>query len=520
MEKPAASPQNVVLQHAQSYCNKAKEFDRSGDFSAAIKSYEDGLRLFHAVLAKETNTEEKFQIELKIAEVESRIEELRAPKARPLPQPERAKSPGRGADDSLSFEVVVQIDKVNVFVLHQKEARVSINDGSFPVRILRGQQLNAQGAVEEIIVLQLAESTFFPLNQNIPCLRISPGHYVLPKEDSSFYGLRFPPNTPPAFLILFEDKLESYCCFRKEDIISVEEPSSSVVPAQQPSEGQLVVASDATLNPTVSKVVQGIEVGSSYIAAGVQQAGSLIKKGLEAGSSFIVSKIDKGSDDAKVPEALKKTVAVAKFVSPIAVRVSKTVVRGVSALAGAIGEEIGNVIHENMQKNGGGPKGEVATNAIAIGKAALLGASTIWDGLTDAGRTMIDGAQNASGTIVTHKLGDEAGQFVHDTFAVGKDIYELNAGLKSVGLKGLTKSVAKTAAKTVAQKAAASSSSPAAPVASALPVGIEGRSLVLQIADAPSAPLLERSPVIVDVGDEDFVLVDDSTPTPGYPRIV
>jgi hypothetical protein len=176
-----------------------------------------------------------------------------------------------------------------------------------------------------------------------------------------------------------------------------------------------------------------------------------------------------------------------------------------------------------MQKNGGGPKGEVATNAIAIGKAALMGASAIWDGLTDAGRTMIDGAQNASGAIVTHKLGDEAGQFVNDTFAVGKDIYELNAGLKSVGLKGLTKSVAKTAAKTVAQKAASSSlPAPTAPVASALPLGIEGRSLVLQIADAPSAPMLEQHPVIVDIGDEDFVLVDDSTqtPTPGYPRMM
>jgi hypothetical protein len=51
MEKASASPQNAVLQHAQSYCNKARDFDRSGDFSAAIKSYEDGLRLFHAVLA-------------------------------------------------------------------------------------------------------------------------------------------------------------------------------------------------------------------------------------------------------------------------------------------------------------------------------------------------------------------------------------------------------------------------------------------------------------------------------------
>jgi hypothetical protein len=76
----------------------------------------------------------------------------------------------------------------------------------------------------------------------------------------------------------------------------------------------MVVASDPTLNPTVSKVVQGIEVGSSFIASGVQQAGSLIKKGLEAGSSYIVSKIDKGSEDAKVPEALKKTVADAKLV--------------------------------------------------------------------------------------------------------------------------------------------------------------------------------------------------------------
>lgn len=58
---------------------------------------------------------------------------------------------------------------------------------------------------------------------------------------------------------------------------------------------------------------------------------------------------------------------------------------------------------------------------------------------------MLDGAEQASGKIVKHKLGAEAGEFVHDSFAVGKDLYEINAGLKSAGLKGITKSVAKTA---------------------------------------------------------------------------
>lgn len=472
-------------------------------------------------------------IELKVAEYSSRIEELNTAK-----RPVAALAPSTRNEDSINFEVVIQIDKVNVFLLHQKQQRQLVNNGDYPVRILSGQQSGTNGLAEKITFLQLTDSIFFPLNQSIPCLRISPGHYVLPKEDSSFYGLRFPAsvllfllvfqffaglsccapcrNTPPAFLIMFEEKLDSFCCFRREDVISVEEPTDAVVPVQSQADQKLVVATDPALNPTVSKVVQGIQVGSQYIASGVQTAGSWVKSGLEAGSSFIVSKIDKGSEQAKVPDAIKQTVAVAKYVSPIAVKVSKTVVRGVAALAGAIGEEIGNAIHDNMKKNGNNPQGEVTTNAIALGKAALFGASTIWDGLTDAGKTMLDGAQTASGQIVTHKLGDEAGQLVHDSFDVGKDIYTINMGLKQVGLKGLTKSVAATAAKTVAAKSASSASTLRPPVASALPASIEGRSLVLQIADSsPSAPPLERQPVIVDIGDEDFVLLDDAS-TPSY----
>lgn len=51
MESSPASPQNAVLQHAQSYVSKAQNFDAAGDFSNAQKAYEDGLRLYNAVLA-------------------------------------------------------------------------------------------------------------------------------------------------------------------------------------------------------------------------------------------------------------------------------------------------------------------------------------------------------------------------------------------------------------------------------------------------------------------------------------
>lgn len=153
------------------------------------------------IVVEETNPDEKFRIELKVAEILSRLEEIQKPTRKPIAAatqktstpPQRATSPTRGsADDSINFEVVVQIDKVNVFVLHQNQPRKSINDGSFPVRILKGESTNAQGTLEQIVFLQLTDSVYFPLNQSIPCLRISPGHYVLPREDASFYGLRFP----------------------------------------------------------------------------------------------------------------------------------------------------------------------------------------------------------------------------------------------------------------------------------------------------------------------------------------
>jgi hypothetical protein len=66
------------------------------------------------------------------------------------------------------------------------------------------------------------------------------------------------------------------------------------------------------------------------------------------GGNFIASKLTRNATETEVSPALQNTVAVAKFVSPVAVKVSRSIADAVGTLAVALGGVIADQIHKNM----------------------------------------------------------------------------------------------------------------------------------------------------------------------------
>lgn len=489
MEVPPSSTLGsleTILQHANSITKQAVEEDQAQNWSSALRLYTNALQLFILVLKNEPDETKSVTLRFQIGELMNRAEYIKksiASQVLPSPDPPPTQTPPtttQSAPETIETPTIeLLIQKVECYVTSTTGGKpLLIADGSKPLQVLK---------VSNKTILEIGPDFAYELNESIPCLALKAGYYVLPGIDGQNYGIIFPKNIPDVYYNLFEEKLQKHCMFKKNSSIpspcTIEEPESDeennseiIVDLQSPTGGSgeddvhiwnnqnqklaivnkienrlSTLVTDADLLDVASKV----DFGGKVISHGILKGGEYLEKTLRSNSQKLKEHIQPTEKPIEIPESIRRSLEVAKTITPHFVTFSDTVISGVSVFAKEMAGTASDYVVKKMNEKTGKNSDEIPdpriTAAKELGKAGFVAAVTIWNSLEEAGMNLFTSTGDVVVDLINHKFGANAGDTIRDGFLVAQDVVKTTQSIQSFGVKGITKKVVKQSTKSFAR---------------------------------------------------------------------
>jgi len=195
-----------------------------------------------------------------------------------------------------------------------------------------------------------------------------------------------------------------------------------------------------------------VDFGGKVIAHGILSGTEILQRGIQIGGKKIKQNLKPGEKPIEIPDSIKATLAIAKEITPHFVKLSDTLVSGVSTVAKGMAGSTSSVVLSKFSKKTGlkidsDPRFAAAKN---LGKAGVVAFVTIWNSLEDAGMALLDSTGSVAADVISHKFGTDAGNAARDGFHVAHNVLKTGQSLNSLGPKSLAKQVAKQSTKTMA----------------------------------------------------------------------
>eukprot|EP01123_Difflugia_compressa_P006483 TRINITY_DN18720_c0_g1_i1.p1 TRINITY_DN18720_c0_g1~~TRINITY_DN18720_c0_g1_i1.p1 ORF type:complete len:224 (+),score=57.31 TRINITY_DN18720_c0_g1_i1:2-673(+) len=166
------------------------------------------------------------------------------------------------------------------------------------------------------------------------------------------------------------------------------------------------------------------------------------------GGEKLIEHLEPSKEPLQIPESIKSTLEVAKTLTPHFVRLSETLVAGVSIVAKHLANSTSDMIMQKMNSSNPTVTKDPRFSAAAqLGKTTVVAVATVWNSLEDAGLAFLNSVGTAATDVINHKYGSEAGKVAKDGFTVAQDVVKTGTALNSIGAKAIAKKVAKESGK-------------------------------------------------------------------------
>jgi len=202
----------------------------------------------------------------------------------------------------------------------------------------------------------------------------------------------------------------------------------------------------------IKNMAQRVDLGGKVISHGILSGSEFLQKRIERGGKRLKENMQPSEKPLELPETILSTLEVAKTITPHFVRLSDTLVAGVSIVAKELAGTASDAFMQKINEKYGKSSGEKDVRIEAakeLGKTTLVALANIWNSLEEAGMTLLESTGNVAVEVISHKYGSNAGQAARDGFGVAGDVIKTGQALKSLGAKSIAKSVAKESTVTI-----------------------------------------------------------------------
>ena len=276
-----------------------------------------------------------------------------------------------------------------------------------------------------------------PIVPAVPVLQASPVDYtfVMP---NLFLQLVFPPSFPPEEAEAFETLIKNYGTLRVKP---------GAANRSHPAVAQPVVYQPIPVQPKLStRIALGIHKVSKVAVAGITGGSNLVASGVHKGAGAVVEHTAACSEPAKVSASTKGAVSRVRLVSKGGVMMSSAAAASMVGVTAVLGNLIGGRVARHIQAPATDDK---LAGVKEVGIAAISCAGVIFDAASDGIKTILSSTCEGISTVVTHKLGEEAGTVTKEGLGVVQDAVEISSNVKKGGVKAIVTSTAISSAQQV-----------------------------------------------------------------------
>lgn len=347
-------------------------------------------------------------------------------------------------NDEVECEELLSLPNVQLYRLRERK-RWLLAEGA--LRVLLSMSTNDDGGEGSDLLaaghmlLMIGDNFQYALSKKLPAMRVADRNYVFPSDDQ-FFGVVLNPETTVEEIEVFETFLQEYAVFRISKYV---DQSGSIEEMEESKDGELALVkhSPSRVADGGHKVAKAIGVGGTHLAKGIKTAAVFGGKGILSGSRFVRSKIKRRDEKTEVSDKTKKRIKAAKVASTGIVTVSKALVVGAVAAAGAISTGIANAASETSYgkklSEQSGPKTEAAKHVV---KNSVVAAVEIIVALEEAGLQLLKDTGTATADVLEHRYGEEVGEASKDVMGVAYDLGSAKIAMNKVGVKAMAKRAA------------------------------------------------------------------------------
>jgi hypothetical protein len=303
-----------------------------------------------------------------------------------------------------------------------------------------------------------------PVNRQILILQSGPHDFTFVLPNKMFLQVILPPSECSMDEL---DVMFSYGNLKKK-------PGQAPPPATVSRVAEPVT--DAVVGPPEQKrkistrIAIGLGKVTKVAVAGIAKGAEIVSHGVAKGTDKIVQVTEPCKDAVKVSESTKAHVNRARMATKGIAVLSGTVATAMIGVTAVMGNFIGQRVANRVAKSDetGGNTDRLAA-VREVGGAAIGCVGLVFSAATDAGRTILSSSCDGISKVVTHKLGDEAGDLAHNGLGVVTDVVDIQNNIKMAGVKGIVKATAQSSAVAMIGElerrdaAAAAAQSPSAP---------------------------------------------------------
>jgi hypothetical protein len=334
---------------------------------------------------------------------------------------------------------VIEDDEALVISLDPRKE--DIEAASLALNLNKGTIQHRPGAP---LIFLVVGNYKIPIVPAIPVLQASALDYtfVMP---NLFLQLIFPASFSPDETEAFETLIKNYGTLRVKPGANKTHPSAA---AASSGSRQLVTATPSAQQPQKlsTRIALGIHKLSKVAAAGITTGTNVVASGLTKGAEVIVEKTDACAEPTKVSDSTKGAVTKVRMVSKGGVMMSAAAASSMVGVTAVLGNLIGGRVAKHISTPAGDDK---LAGAKEVGVAAICCVGVIFDAASDGIKKILGSTCEGIATVVTHKLGEEAGAVTKDGLGVVQDAVEISQNVKKGGVKAIVKSTAVASAQQV-----------------------------------------------------------------------
>lgn len=255
------------------------------------------------------------------------------------------------------------------------------------------------------------QSVKYVLTKQTPSLKAGSGIYLFPLVDGPHagqgqFGLQFGKSVAEDKHSAFEQLLQQFSAFA--------ENIGEILDAGQ--DGDIENDANMKVVNATEKGVSYMQKGTSLVTESISTLSKFSSKGIKWATKKAKANISANDENMEVSDNVKWQAKKVKQAGGMAVTMSKSLVTGAVATA----QSLTHSIYEQASASGTGKKMEHIMEdpkAQSAAKVAIVGANAAWEiylAMAKAGVQLVDDFADATGELVEHKYGADAGDVARD----------------------------------------------------------------------------------------------------------
>lgn len=222
-------------------------------------------------------------------------------------------------------------------------------------------------------------------------------------------------------------------------------------PRRLPGQNTLVMQTVPDAQPvrTATRIAHGIGSFARRATGIISGGGDLAARGVRSGAQHVVENTEATQNPVQVPAAARGHLRRTRMVSRGAVAITGGFAATIVGVTSVISDQVSSRLRPHVPAASQERSG--LDDVKEVGMAAVGAAALVTDAAMEAARSLLSAGCDGASAIITHKLGEEAGETARDGLGLAQDAVASAANMRSAGLKSLAKVTLKdTAKKTVA----------------------------------------------------------------------